>query len=304
MENSKILGLLVALLGTLAMIQESGAQSLPDHHYRSADIVPSGDFAARGLFSKSPAKFIRYTVGLDNTKNKSVIVLWEGAYMTNGVMDYNLRDLKWRVYSTSFRPLAVASEGGIGSVLYVIGWYDRTGEVTVERWTMGYGALTQTIGPTGNPIVGLAPPPISKVEIYRGTAMGPAYDAVFHPFTRELLLLADDSDSPSFVKGFYALDVDAQQPAPVLRTDLNIGLLPQARGLKLGVTYDEDVYVFVFDVLKWGTQIVPTAHQSHVLGDVDGDGAFEITFQDDAAAVGGFANTLTWDFTYAAISGP
>lgn len=130
--NNGILNRLLVMLCALVWTADGSTQTLPTHHYRTADIVPSGDYAARVLFSKPAASFTRYTVGHDNIAQNTVTLLWEGAYFTNGVMDYNLRDLEWQIVSTSFRPLAVAAEGGMGSVLYVVGWHDRTSEVVVD----------------------------------------------------------------------------------------------------------------------------------------------------------------------------
>gem|GEM_PF-3304613 len=282
-------------------------QSLPGHHLRTVDILPSADMVSRGLLSTSPTKFIRYSVGIDNVNEKNVEILWEGAYLVNGIVDFSLRALQLSTIATAYRPLAVAAEGGIGSTLFVVGWYDRTGEVVVEQWTMGFAAIGQTVGPFGVPHVTLSPPPITKDEIYRGPAMGPVYDAVFHPMTRELLLIADDSALPGYTKNFYSLATDAQQPMPVLRTDLSIGLLPQALGLKLGVTDAGVVYVFVFDVPKWGGYasasfgLPPSIlHQTHVLSDADGDGLFELSYQDDAATVLGLGATFSWNHNYTA----
>lgn len=112
-------------------------------------------------------------------------------------------------------------------------------------------------------------------------------------------MLADDGITPTYAKWFYSLNVDEQEPTPVKRSDLDLSILPAARGLKLGVTDSGAVYVIVFDIPKWGGYagaklgLPPMNNQSHVLGDENGDGVYEISFQDSAAAVSAFGDTVT-----------
>lgn len=293
----------------LALLALSGAvtgQSLPSRHDRTTDLLPSGKIAATGVLTFTPTKFIRYSVGFDNQEEKKVIMVWEGGYIVDGVVDFDLREVEWREISTSYKPLAVAVEGGIAATLYVVGWFDRTGELVIERWTMENAELRQTSGASGRG-ASLTPPSLTKDEIYRGSAIGPAYDAVFHPPTRELLMIADDNASTSFSKHFYSLDVDAPHPVPFLRNDLDIALLTDARGMKLGVTTDLGVCIFVFDAPKWGGSkscfIQPrTDHQTHVLCDADRDGLFELSFEENAQYVLDWSAKLNWNWKYRAIT--
>ncbi len=50
--------------------------------------------------------------------------------------------------------------------------------------------------------------------------------------------------------------------------------------------------------------LAPVNNQTHVLCDDNLDGVFEVSFEDDAAAVSALGDTVTWNYNYTAASPP
>lgn len=278
------------------------AQStLDDDHYRVIDPRMAAHEHTNYLLNDDP-RVIKSHFGYD-AFNKEVIISWT-AYVADGSHDHVVES-----FPTAYIPLATSPEAGTSDTLYVIGWAERSSELVVERWHMHSALIGETVGPGGSTLVTLTPPRVTKDELLRANR-GPCHGAVFHPYSRKLLLLCDvtGGSSPTETE-IVSVDVDSATPAAsTLYSASKIGALHYAGGIDLGVTRTSNaVYMFLFDdhlvstptsLGDIDTELATPSQYAHVFCDADQDGAFETSYEDGYVAVSLMGSSISWTQIY------
>lgn len=281
-----------------AMIDVSAAAqlALPPHHDRTLHASDVG--LSYHTFWRGPSGELSYRLGLDNVEDNVIEIRW-------GANTDNAWKLKDQYLYTSYRPLSVTADGGLSSTLYVTGWFERTGEIVVERWQIGTTVLSISTTPGGTEVVDFALPRITREELMR-SYHGAIFDAVFHPASRKLIWLSDKTYDGS-QREIISVDVDAESPTRIQLFDADdIPILDECEGMNIGVTDDasESVYVFIFTDYQWNIGPSGSGEQTHVLCDADRDGYFEISYHDDYAEVAESSALIDWTTVHEADPAP
>ncbi|HEX5010559.1 MAG TPA: hypothetical protein VFY71_09165 [Planctomycetota bacterium] len=201
----------------------------------------------------------------------------------------------------SYLPTAIARHAGRSNVFYVVGWTPRTGNVIVERWTIGQFALGTggAQGGGGYPVSTLLIPSITREVEWispAGTA-APIWDAACNPYGVSPSLLLLESGS---VTRIWKVDL-TQSTASIVYSSANTGFgsLAGHRSMSIGRHGADGLIAFTQKRRGWdhGPTVMSAPDTVFVLRDANTDGTFETTtFMAHADLYTQYP--VPWDMTY------
>ena len=201
---------------------------------------------------------------------KRVTIAWQ--FKASGAIEGN----STQSVDVSFKPTAVARRAGTTTVIYVVGWSDRTGRVVVERWDLSQAVLGDAIPVGGGAAYSLfSQPHIERsIEWISETgSVSPIWDAACEVYGNSLLLL---TRAPTKI---LSLNLDSRTTTNLYSaSDVGLSGLAGHRMISIGKHSTGGFIAFTEPRKPWESVMqYLQLHDYFVMRDSDSDGSFDST---------------------------